>query len=1154
MNPMHPSYTPSTSLFTGAKNDLSEKAAHQRITSAAAPPAKRRLAINTSPTPPLTNKSKRTMQVYEEHHRKHKKQRAAARRAPILSRYNRRLAVLKHRRMGCPSNARMSKTAKSEGVGGLEGWTPIDRFDCINCLEMKGRKAPFQKFAQTRSSIPGGRGHSDLKTLKHRTRGGYKYIAILVDDCTRKRWVAFLRKKSDFLEELRKWMDELNSEGVHLRVLRSDNGGEYIDGNCKAYLNSIGCAQELSPPYASQANGVAEKSWSDLLAMARCILHDQQKDKQWWGVAVQFATYITNHLRTTAVDDVPPQAAWSNMPIDVSHFRVPLCTCWYYEEIENREDKSLSQVRRKATFVGYATDSPAYLVKDAITGIIYRRRYEDVVMDERTLNSNNADHEKGRASDDEAPLEMIEFEPSSSSSSSTRTIENGHRPMIGEVGSNVDSNETVSLDGNLEGKQFLRLSVDTSVNGICKIFKCKAKEYLQFISSEYTGNWTDKLNSKSVLVAGTDVPIYIAPQSLAAKLTAPRKVRLKRRLKVGRHAATVHHCRIEDEYQAIFDNAIDDAMRYESDAKHSYYNAMNAYITKTPVQHTVIPTPKNRRAAQAGSHWERWQAAEQREWQGLWAMGTFEDCKLEHLPKGQKLHFLNWIYKCKLDKDKARLTLDGRRQDPNTYSEIYAPTAKMASLRIMLAIAAKCKWPVYGDDVSQAFLYAERPKDKPMWCSYPAGHRKQGHCLRLHKMIYGLKDSPIEFFKLVRAHMTDPNGQGFEQSKTDRCLFIKKVLKTSKGPSVGANYRPTTTTASDGVLDDKYHYCFVRVHVDDFLIAGDPHLVADMRTRLRKRFAVTGEEAHMHYGLDIDRTDTTVTLSARSYLARKLTELGLDKVPMYNTPMSPHTNLPKQEGPCSDPELHSRYRSMVGALSFPAQSCRPDIAVATHLLSKHLMHPTQEHMSAAERVFGYLRKTATDGIIFGNDDKLTFYGTSDASHAIVQEVANWHPTLGVTGYHFQLFGGPVTWRSSTQRLTSHSSTESELYALDEATRELVHLQKLLKDFDVQHLPRPVTIGQDNLSAISLSHAKAYNPRTKHIAIRYMYVNQIQEQGEVLIKHLSTDSIPSGALTKPLHGAPFKLHTDVLMGRLPLQWISKAKTVVSKEGVCYDTAT
>jgi hypothetical protein len=128
----------------------------------------------------------------------------------------------------------------------------------------------------------------------------------------------------------------------------------------------------------------------------------------------------------------------------------------------------------------------------------------------------------------------------------------------------------------------------------------RVRSYLQFISSEYSGNWTDKLNSKSVLVAGTDVPIYRSPQSLAAKLTAPWKVRLRRRLKVGRHAATVHHCRIEDEYQAIFDNAIGDAMRYESDAKHSYYSAMSAYITKTPVQHAVIPTPKNRRAAQAG--------------------------------------------------------------------------------------------------------------------------------------------------------------------------------------------------------------------------------------------------------------------------------------------------------------------------------------------------------------------------------------------------------------------------------------------------------------------------------------------------------------------------------------------------------------------------
>ena len=68
-------------------------------------------------------------------------------------------------------------------------------------------------------------------------------------------------------------------------------------------------------------------------------------------------------------------------------------------------------------------------------------------------------------------------------------------------------------------------------------------------------------------------------------------------------------------------------------------------------------------------------------------------------------------------------------------------------------------------------------------------------------------------------------GKASSKARLTDASSSKKVLKTSKGPSVGANYRLTTTTASDGVLDDKSHYCFVRVHVDDFLIAGDPHLV-----------------------------------------------------------------------------------------------------------------------------------------------------------------------------------------------------------------------------------------------------------------------------------------------------------------------------------------
>ena len=99
------------------------------------------------------------------------------------------------------------------------------------------------------------------------------------------------------------------------------------------------------------------------------------------------------------------------------------------------------------------------------------------------------------------------------------------------------------------------------------------------------------------------------------------------------------------------------------------------------------------------------------------------------------------------------------------------------------------------------------------------------------------------------------------------------------------------------------------------------------------------------------------------------------------------------------------------------------------------------------------------------------------------------------------------------------------------------------DFDVQNLPSPVTIGQDNISTITLAKPdnETFNPRTKHIAIRYMYVNSLQQAGECFVKHLSTDCIPADALTKPLHPEAFKKHMAVIMGREPLVWRSPTLT-------------
>jgi hypothetical protein len=141
---------------------------------------------------------------------------------------------------------------------------------------------------------------------------------------------------------------------------------------------------------------------------------------------------------------------------------------------------------------------------------------------------------------------------------------------------------------------------------------------------------------------------------------------------------------------------------------------------------------------------------------------------------------------------------------------------------------------------------------------------------------------------------------------------------------------------------------------------------------------------------------------------------------------------------------------------------------------------------------------------------------------------------------FQLYGGPLPWRACTQQLTSHSSTESELYALDEATRENQYLLKLLADFGID-VALPVTIGQDNQSTIQLATSGHYDPRTKHVALRYMYVHELQQQGIVTLKWVPTDSMPADVLTKALSKVDHNRLCSVLIGRSVLQWPPTARS-------------
>jgi hypothetical protein len=101
-----------------------------------------------------------------------------------------------------------------------------------------------------------------------------------------------------------------------------------------------------------------------------------------------------------------------------------------------------------------------------------------------------------------------------------------------------------------------------------------------------------------------------------------------------------------------------------------------------------------------------------------------------------------------------------------------------------------------------------------------------------------------------------------------------------------------------------------------------------------------------------------------------------------------------------------------------------------------------------------------------------------------------------------------------------SSTEAELVALSDSANQLIHVRNLL--IAQGHPQNPATIYQDNMSCMSLiDRGKPTSKRSRHIDIRYFWIHDRVESGEVRLVHRPTKIMgPANVLTKPTQGAQF----------------------------------
>ena len=135
-----------------------------------------------------------------------------------------------------------------------------------------------------------------------------KYFVTFIDDFSRKIWIYPIKVKGECLDKFKEFKALVENRcEKKIKMLRSDNGGEFMSNQFREFLKKEGIARQTSTPYTPQQNGVAERANQTIVEMARSMLHAQNLSLDLWAEAVVNAVYTSNRCPTSAVPNMTPK-------------------------------------------------------------------------------------------------------------------------------------------------------------------------------------------------------------------------------------------------------------------------------------------------------------------------------------------------------------------------------------------------------------------------------------------------------------------------------------------------------------------------------------------------------------------------------------------------------------------------------------------------------------------------------------------------------------------------------------------------------------------------------------------------------------------------------------------------------------------------------
>jgi hypothetical protein len=206
------------------------------------------------------------------------------------------------------------------------------------------------------------------------------------------------------------------------------------------------------------------------------------------------------------------------------------------------------------------------------------------------------------------------------------------------------------------------------------------------------------------------------------------------------------------------------------------------------------------------------------------------------------------------------------------------------------------------------------------------------------------------------------------------------------------------------------------------------------------------------------------------------------------------------------------YRSMIGSLLYLCAS-RPDIMLSVCMCARFQANPKEVHLRTVKRIMRYLVYTPKFGLWYPKGSTFDLIGYFDADYAWCKIYRK--STSGICQF---LGRSLVSWASKKQNSVALSTAEAEYIVAGHCCAQLLWMRQNLRDYGYKLSKVPLLCG--NESAIRMADNPIEHSRTKHIDIRYHFLRDHQQKGDIEIAYVNTRNQLADIFTKPLDEKTF----------------------------------